>query len=313
MENLFPENSQIYPEGDLSKHNFLKRKTTFFILGAILFIILWYFLFFTAPINFPKGKIVSIEQGVNLRSVSLKLKNERIIHSRIVFEAFAIIYGGERHIVASDYLLERKLPVFEIARRISRGESHLAPVKVVIPEGFNNSDIADNFALKLNNFDKSKFLLEAQDKEGYLFPDTYFFFTTANEVDAIKSLSDNFEKKMAVLRPEILSQNKSEKDIIIMASVIEKEAKGDDRGLISGILWKRFSIGMPLQADAAPETYKTKGLPQSPIGNPGLLSIKAAIHPVSSPYLYYLHDKDGNIYYAKNFEEHKSNKKKYLK
>jgi UPF0755 protein len=70
---------------------------------------------------------------------------------------------------------------------------------------------------------------------------------------------------------------------------------------------------MPLQVDAMPDTYKNKGLPNSPIGNPGLKAIEAAIHPQTSPYLYYLHDKNGNIYYAKTFTEHEVNIKKYLK
>ena len=70
---------------------------------------------------------------------------------------------------------------------------------------------------------------------------------------------------------------------------------------------------MPLQVDVAPETYKIKGLPKSPIGNPGLEAIVATIRPQSSPYFYYLHDKDGIVHYAKNFTEHKKNILKYLK
>jgi UPF0755 protein len=70
---------------------------------------------------------------------------------------------------------------------------------------------------------------------------------------------------------------------------------------------------MPLQVDAVPETYKARGLPKSPVGNPGLEAIQTAIHPESSPYLYYLHDKKGDIYYAKTFAEHTRNVAKYLK
>ena len=126
-------------------------------------------------------------------------------------------------------------------------------------------------------------------------------------------MSDNFEKKITPSSANYFS-GKTEKEIIIMASIIEREAKGDtDRGIISGILWKRIQIGMPLQVDSAPETYKTKGLPDSPIGNPGLKAIEAAINPQSSSYLYYLHDKDGNIHYAKTFAEHEVNIEKYLK
>lgn len=297
--------------------NFFKRKVVFYVLGVIVILIFLHFLFLSAPADFPAGSIISIEQGMNLRNVSQKLKEEHIIRSRILFEAFIIIYGGEKHLVSSDYLLENKLPVYELARRLERGESHLAPVKVIIPEGFDIAEIAEAFSLRLTNFNKSNFFFKTEGKEGYLFPDTYFFLTRADEEDVIKSMSFNFEKRIKPLRSEILKSGKKEQDIITMASIIEREAKGelgkDDRSVISGILWKRISIGMPLQADAAPETYETRGLPKSPISNPGLLAIKAAIYPVTSPYLYYLHDKEGNIHYAKNFEEHKLNKFKYLK
>lgn len=285
-----------------------KIKLIILILCVVIFLF-----FLNAPVDFPIGTIVNIEEGASLRSVSQKLKNENIIRSTIFFEAFIVINGGEKHIIPTDYLFETKLPVFEVARRIAKGEHHLAPTKVTIPEGFNNEEIADNFTLKLSSFNKDKFLLTAKDKEGYLFPDTYFFGSRDTEEDVIRSMSENFEKKISPMRPKIISSGKTEKEIIIMASIIEREAKGDgDRGVISGILWKRLSIGMSLQADAAPETYKSIGLPKNPIGNPGLDAINSAIHPEKSEFLYYLHDQDGNIHYAKNFTEHKINIKKYL-
>lgn len=284
-----------------------------YILGSIAFLFFAYLLFLSAPWDFQPGAIVKIERGNSLRDVSLKLKGERIIRSRLTFEALVIIYGGERHIVYSDYLFENKLPVFEVARRITKGEHHLPPIAVTIPEGYNNAQIGDAFASRLTDFDKNKFFSEAGGMEGYLFPDTYFFFSTNNEQDVLKSMSENFGKKIAPLRGVILSSGRTEKEIIVMASLIEREAKGDsDRGSISGILWKRLDASMPLQVDAAPETYKTKGLPERPISNPGLASIKATLYPEKSPYLYYLHDKNGDIHYARNFEEHKINKRKYL-
>ncbi|OGI68785.1 hypothetical protein A3A05_02975 [Candidatus Nomurabacteria bacterium RIFCSPLOWO2_01_FULL_41_12] len=292
----------------------MQNKYHFYVLGALFFLIFFTFFFVSAPRNFPEGIVFNVAQGSSLRSVSFELKNQNIIRSRLVFEAFVIIYGGEKHIIPADYLFENKISSREVAKRISKGERHLAPVKVTIPEGFTVYDIADTFALKLSYFNKDKFLNYAKDKEGYLFPDTYFFFTTANEEDVLKSLTDNFKKKISMLENEIINTGKSEGDIIKMASLLERESKGSaDRDIISGILWKRLSIGMSLQADAAPETYKKLGLPANPICNPGLLSIKAAIYPKSTPYLYYLHDKDGNIYYAKSFTEHRKNILKYLK
>ncbi len=282
-------------------------------LGAFAILIIFYVFFVSAPSNFVPGTTVEIEKGVGLHSVSLKLKNANVIRSRVVFEAFAVLYGAESRIVAGNYTFEKELKVWHVASRISGGGRFAAPVIVTIPEGFDINQIADAVSLKLKNFNKALFLTTAKSKEGYLFPDTYYFFSADTEQQVIKSMSDNFNKKIEPLRDEIIASGHTEEEIIIMASIIERESKGDqDRALVSGILWKRFSIGMRLQTDAAPQTYKTIGLPKSPIANPGLESIKASIHPESSSYLYYLHDKDGNIHYAKNFEEHKRNIKKYL-
>lgn len=314
MENSFLPEDQFGYVDFKNSSNINKSRKFIYIICLVICLFIFYFLFLSAPADFPLPSVVRIEKGSSLRNVSSILKKQNIIHSRTAFEFFVIIMGGEKHMISANYLFENKLPVFEIARRISGGEHNMAPVTLTIPEGLNLNQIADMAVSKLVDFDKAKFLLAVKDKEGYLFPDTYFFLVNANEIDVIKSMTENFEKKLTPLLPEISSSGKTKKDIIIMASIIEWEAKGDtDRGVISGILWKRIKIGMPLQVDAALETYKTKGLPRSPIGNPGLEAIKASIHPQSSPYFYYLHDKNGNIYYAKTFSEHKENIARYLK
>lgn len=310
--DLFLQENQMGNFDSFSKKRFSLRKTSFFVFLIFFLFILFYYLFFNAPTDFPKGIIVSIEKGETLRSLSFDLKEKKIINSRILFETFVILNGGEKYIAIGDYLFENKLPVFEIARRIVEKDRRLASVKITIPEGFDLSQIAEVASSKLRNFDKDNFLLQA--KEGYLFPDTYFFFSSDDEQDVLRSMNENFEKKIKSVRSEIVLAKKNEEDIIVMASLIEREAKGDvDRGYISGILWNRIEKNMPLQVDAALITYKKKGLPGSPICNPGIESIKAAIYPISSDYLYYLHSKDGVIHYAKNFEEHKKNKAKYLK
>ncbi|KKR43244.1 MAG: Aminodeoxychorismate lyase [Parcubacteria group bacterium GW2011_GWF1_40_6] len=291
----------------------LNKKSVVYTLGFVLFVIIFYSFFLSAPKDFPVGAVVRIEPGMGLRSVSSLLKKQHVIRSRVIFESFMIIFGAELHIISTDYFFENKLSAWSVARRIGRGEHNMAPISVTIPEGFDRKQIGDTFSLKLTYFDKVKFLSKTEGMEGYLFPDTYFFLTDSNETDVINSMNGNFKKKIMPLLPDITAFGKTEKEIITMASIIEREAKGDtDREIISGILWKRIKIGMPLQVDAAPETYKIKELPKNPISNPGLLSIKAAIHPVSSSYLYYLHDKNGYIHYAKSFTEHQANIRKYL-
>jgi len=309
---LSPNNEFGHLVSKLDKINFFQKRNIFYVVSIIIFFLFINFLFFSAPNNFPVGTIINIKDGASLRSISKDLEINNIIRSRVVFETLVIFFGGDKNLESGDYLFESRSSVVGIAKRISKGEKHLAPVKVTIPEGFNISDISKAFASKLTNFNTDKFLLEAQ--EGYLFPDTYFFLTTDNEEDVLHSMSDNYEQKINPLRSKIISFGKTEKEIIIMASLLEEESKGDiDRDIISGILWKRISIGMPLQVDADPNTYKMKGLPQNPISNPGLKAIESALSPESSPYLYYLHDKEGNVHYAKTFAEHLLNKQKYLK
>jgi len=314
MDDFYTQNKEEVLLNISSKNNFFSRKMVFYIFFIFFLIILFYFLFFSAPINFQKDSILNVAQGESLRDISKELKDKKIISSRIAFEAFVIIYGGEKHILIGDYVFENRIPVFEVARKIAQKERNIIPVKITIPEGFDNLEIAETFSSKLKNFNKEKFLVEAKNFQGYLFPDTYFFFSSDDDVDVFNYMRNNFSKKIKTIQKDLDASNRSEKDIIIMASIVEKEAKGDnDRGIIAGILWNRISKNMALQVDAAPETYKTKGLSENPICNPGLEAIEASIKPIKSSYFYYLHDKNGIIHYAKTFEEHKKNVTKYLK
>lgn len=171
-------------------------------------------------------------------------------------------------------------------------------------------------------------------QEGYLFPDTYFFSKIDGPADMIKVMRDNFDSRIKEVEDDIKATGKTMNEIITMASIIDREVRTKkDRHLVSGILWKRIASNMPLQVDATFEyylgkttfdltkadlksespynTYVNKGLPPTPIGNPGWDAIMAAIFPEESDYWFYLSDHDGNIHYAKTFEEHKANRRQY--
>lgn len=196
-------------------------------------------------------------------------------------------------------------------------------IKVTIPEGYSNKEIAERFG-DFKNFNKENFLNIAEPKEGFLFPDTYFFAGFENEVDVVRKMEETFKEKVIPIftqsdknRESSISQSEIGSNIststIIMASILEKEARTlEDWKIISGILWKRMKVGMPLQVDAAPITYTQKGLPLAPIANPGLGAIEVAGNPVDSEYWYYLSDKEGVIHFSKTFDEHKIAKWKYL-
>ena len=176
-------------------------------------------------------------------------------------------------------------------------------VRVTVPEGFNIRQIAERLE-EAGFFPAEEFIKLAQNEGGYLFPDTYEFYGHARPEEVILRMKENFLKKAGEVSP----------DAVIMASLLEEEAaQTEDRKIISGILWKRLGAEFPLQVDAEPGTYEYLGFPPSPITNPGLDAIDAALHPASSPYWYYLSDKEGNTHYAKTFEEHKQNRLKYLR
>ncbi len=281
------------------------------ILGLVAILVFVYVFLITPPEKFPQNSIFTVQEGIGLDQLANQLETKDIIRSPLWFRIFAISVGGERGMKAGDYYLSDKENVFTLAWRIARAEHDIETVKITIPEGFTNKQISDLFDERFLKFDHREFLFLAQ--QGYLFPDTYFIEVGATASSILKLFKNNFELKTAKLDKEIKVSGHSLDEIINMAAIIESEIRTDkDRKIVSGILWKRLKIGMALQVDSAPETYKTKGLPQIPVSNPGLESIIAAIHPTSSSYLYFLTDKKGNAYYAKTFDEHQTNRELYL-
>ncbi|MBI2674078.1 MAG: endolytic transglycosylase MltG [Candidatus Zambryskibacteria bacterium] len=279
------------------------------LAGIILFIVASFFT--TPPLAFPSGAMITVPEGTELYSLAEKLREERAIRSPFWFRATAILLGGERAMKAGQYLMSGPQNVFTIAWRIFRGDYDVETIKLTIPEGFNVLKISSLFDDRFKFFDRENFVALAP--EGYLFPDTYFIPVTATASSTIKLMNDNFTRKISSTLPEIKSSGRILEEIIIIASLLEAETQTkEDREMASDILWKRLDMGMPLQVDSETSTYKFVGLPKNPINNPGLVSIKAALHPTPTPYLYFLTGKDGKMHYAKTFDEHKKNIAQYL-
>lgn len=290
----------------------IEQKNKKLILNIILgigFFILFSYYFFSSPFG-NKDVIIHVAPNQSVDSVLNNLKKDRVIRSNLTAKIFIKLFKSGTGIITGDYLFKKKSPVWLVSWQLSRGKHNIEPIRITIKEGFSNEEIAVLLADKLAGFRRDLFLNEALNKQGYLFPDTYFFYPLDTTEEIVEKLSDNFINKT-----KGLNLNSKEMDhIIIMASILEKEANGDaDINIISGILWKRISINMPLQVDVDKTTYKTKGLPLKPINNPGLNAIRASLNPADSPYLYYLHDKNGKVYYAKSYQEHINNINKYLK
>ncbi|MBU0546974.1 endolytic transglycosylase MltG, partial [Patescibacteria group bacterium] len=280
-----------------------------------IFIIILLFLFVVPIISLicgfylPKNiqgqeRIFLIERGESVFQISQNLESQGFIESRYFFNLYIFVFQKQNKLQAGTYFLNPSMNIDEIVSRFASGD--IAIQTITIPEGFTQKQIEDRLGLKL----------PGENIEGYLFPDTYHFPIGISAEDVVKIMRNNFDNKLTVdLREEIRRQKKTIADIVTIASLLEKEVKTlEDKEMVSGILWKRLSIGMPLQVDSAMETYKYRELPDSPICNPGLESIKAAIYPQSNPYLYYLSaSDDGKTIFSKTLEEHNINRAKYLK
>lgn len=285
------------------------RRSYLYFIGLALLIVFLYPT--TPPSHFPSGSIITISEGVGLYTLAENLKKDKVIRSSFWFRTVAILLGGERDMKAGQYMMSRPQNVFAIAWRVSRGDYDIETVKLTIPEGFTVKKISALFDERFTLFNHHDF--ESNAPEGYLFPDTYFVQVSATASSTIKLLNDNFSIKISPIMSQIASSTRTLGEIVIMASLLEAEAKTkEEREIASGILWKRLKLGMPLQVDSETGTYEFIGLPENPINNPGLVSIEAALHPTSTPYLYFLTDKDGKMHYAKTFDEHKKNIIKYL-
>lgn len=310
-----------------------------------------------------EARVFEVRQGDRAKDVAENLADARIIANKNYFLFYLWQSGEGSKLKAGKYSFSAAETIELIVRKMVIGEVVENDIDVTIPEGFTVSNIdkklsgdgiIESDALKKYNdvfgkvasafFSEYDFLNCDNKKyfctlEGYLFPDTYRFSADDLPVD-VKVVADkflnNFKKKTKDLRAQSLSQGKDFRDIIIMASIIEKEVQtSEDMKTVSGVLWRRLSLNMPLQVDATIvyvtgkktgeityddlkidsqyNSYLNKGLPPSPISNPGLSAIEAALNPIDKGYLYYLSKPTGETVFSKTLEEHNKAKNMYLK
>jgi UPF0755 protein len=311
------------------------RRTIIILLAAGALALYAWLAVIQPPENFPIDQLVSVPQGESLSQIAQTLKDDGVIRSPLAFHILMSLFGTSRTAQAGDYIFKEPRDIFSVARAMSVGAFGLEPVRIRVPEGASVKEMAVIYGTKLERFNQANFLAQALPQEGYLFPDTYFFLPNATEGTVIQTMRQNFDNKIAGIEPEIASSTHSLNDIVVMASIIEREAYNTtDRKLISGVLWNRIKLGMPLQVDATfaytigkgtfqltmkdlmtPSPYNTylnKGLPPSAIGNPSLDSLTAAVEPTPNNYLYFLADKHGITHFCKTFTCQLANKARYF-
>lgn len=321
---------------DYIKSLWVTKKGRFVIVAVsilIIFFIFIYGFYLQAPKTFPEHSLFPVLEGATLNQISQRLYNQGYILSPFWFKTVArILYGGSS-IKAGDYFFSEPDNTFTIASRLASGNFGLEPEKITIPEGLNVFQMAEILSKQFPQFDPEGFVREAP--EGYLFPDTYFFLPNVKAREIVVAMKQNFDRQLVNVKEDVEKFGKPLEDVIKMASIVEEEARSFEvRQTIAGILWKRLKIGMPLQVDASfayvngknsftlttedlredspYNTYTNKGLPPTPITNPGLEAIQATVTPIETKYLYFLTDKNGVMRYAVDYEGHLKNRRLYL-
>ena len=302
-------------------------------------------IFFTSIKEVDKTIFV-IEKGMSLNAVTELLHDKDIIHNKSFFKYRVYFLGLSNKIPVGTFSVEGKVSNRDIISTIF--EEGPIRIKLTIPEGSSSNQIflkantlldrSDDYSLLFNNQSFiEEFDIQASSLEGYLFPDTYYFFkdTSSREVlnIMISEFWKNFNKKLIERTNEL---GFTVHEVVTLASIIEGEALLDEeRVIISSVYHNRLNKRMKLQADPTIQyiipgnpkalsnrdlkrvspynTYLNYGLPPGPINNPGLESIKAALYPSDTEYLYFVAQGDGSHIFTTNQKDHLTAKALYKK
>jgi len=300
----------------------------------------------------PEDRIpVYIPLGSSTSDISKILKENGIIKHPFIFRVLSSLNGYDGEYKSGTHILSKKLTYDEIMRVIS---SNPEGIKITIPEGYTTKQIAqkldseklvkaDEFIEIANTYDFDfKFVKEIPQREnrlqGYLFPDTYEFDLNTGSKEIINRMLQNFDNKFPTRYYDQARQlNMTADQVIILASIIEKEARtASEMPIISSVFHNRLNgkngVQRKLESCATIQyiymerfnevktkitdsdtkiddpynTYMYEGLPPGPICNPGKAAIEAALNPAYTDYLYFVAKGDGTHYFSKTLEEHQA-------
>ena len=308
----------------------------------------WYILM---PVGGNKTVVVDIPQGETGSAVAAKLEKEGLIKDARLFKLVMKVTNSGKDIKPGKYQLNQNMTIMEILHRIKTGEGKVR--LVTIPEGLTLKEIAkllgEKKIVSSNDFlsaaANNSYFINGNKKdriEGYLLPDTYDFPAAFSAGDIIKRMLKEFDDKAVPLylnSKDKLPQKMSMDEIVILASLIEREAQvPSERPVIASVYYNRLKKGMKLQCDATVQyalgkqkavlkfsdlkvespynTYLHEGLPPGPIANPGIESIKSALNPEKTDYLFYVRNDvkdDGSHIFSKTLSEHNNAINKYQK
>jgi UPF0755 protein len=296
-----------------------------------------------------EAAVVDVPRGVSTRGIAERLARAGVVRSALAFEIWSR-WHYEQRLEAGEYRFDRPMTMTEIFATVAAGR--VWTVTLTIPEGWTMFDIADAVARE-GLASRAAFLSAARNPaaisdlapnaptlEGYLFPATYQFphRTTAQAV--VEAMVRRFRQAWdGLTRNDPASGNLSPGQVVTLASLVQEETpKEAERPIIAGVFSNRLRLGYPLECDpsvvyalkmegrydgdlrpaelhmASPyNTYVHYGLPPGPIGNPGIPSLEAALHPAKVDYLYFVANGSGGHSFSATLAEHERNIKRYRK
>lgn len=313
-------------------------------LGLLATAALWFWWQLDPPGSPGETVEVSVDDGWSVSRIGDELAEEDVISSSFVFNVYARL-SGQTDFQAGTYDLKRDMGVRDAVSTLEAGP-RLDYVELAVPPGLWLVEVADRvdelpgrqgeafLEATRNRAARSKYQPEGQPSlEGLLWPDTYRVAETEDEIDIANAMTREFDEHAdAVGLATATTEGRTPYEIIVVASLIEAEAKvDDDRPLIASVIYNRLREGMPLQIDATVlyavgdaqkqtitaadldvdspyNTYRVAGLPPTPIGSVSEASLRAAISPAQTDFRFYvIADEDGRHAFARTFEEHEAN------
>jgi len=290
---------------------------------------------------------VIVPRGATFHDIAAELASAGVIKNPTVFRAYAKLRHADTDAHAGEVRFAPHQSAAEVLQQLQSGGAQIAKW-VTIPEGFTAKEVAQRLQddeLGSAQAYEAAFMhdsltiggVRTKNLEGYLFPSTYLIPTDATPKAAEQILTAQFLKELPRdAAQKARSHGLTVPQIVTLASLIEREAKADDeRSLMAGVYYNRLKLGMPLEVDASIEyvlpqhhsvvtyadlktnspynTYRHHGLPPTPIANPGEPSLRAALNPTPSEYLYYVYKGNGHHAFAKTLAQQNLNIAKYLK
>ncbi|PWU23307.1 endolytic transglycosylase MltG [Candidatus Cerribacteria bacterium 'Amazon FNV 2010 28 9'] len=314
------------------------------IIGIGAAVVTLFFAWILQPVSVktvPPNSIV-VAKGQTINGIARQLEDDHIVHSQYSLRLLLFLKDPHAVLQTGTYDLSPSMRPQEIITLLLDGPQDMW---ITLPEGWRREEMAQRLSSQLGTkyFDPAQFLSLTKNDEGMLFPDTYLFPKSATAQYVVDTMESNFKKRYQKLiiqngAPLQFTQN----EVLTLASIVNREGtNASDMRMIAGVLINRLNKGMALQTDASIQyalgydpvqktwwqqptakdlsidspfnTYIHKGLPPSPICDPGEDAIAAVLAPTQSDYLFYIADHQGVVHFAKTLEEHDALIQKYLK